>query len=152
VPHALEAERDGFEGGTRWCAGLPCVAEERLTEAQREAAEHVYGRARNGFIVFASAAAFVLPAALGICLWAASRLGQHGWIALAVAFALSAMLLPLSAAKALDFARAAMPLRRDLEDGFLWIFQGHLSRARYEEDDPEVASPRPQARAQAARV
>lgn len=127
------------EGGTRWCAGLPCVAEERLTEVQRAAAQRVYTRARNAMLAFSGAAVFVLPAALGVCWWASAKLGEHGWMALAIAFTLCAMLLPICAAKAIDQGRTALPLRHDLDDGFLWVFEGHLAEARYEEEDPEVA-------------
>ena len=139
MAHALPVGHGVSETGTRWCAGLPCVAEERLTEAQREAAERVYMRARNTLIAYAGAAGVVLPAALAVCSWASGRLGQHGWITLSVAFTVSAMLLLVCAVKALDQGRTALPLRRDLEDGFLWVFEGRLAKARYEEEDPEVA-------------
>lgn len=124
------------EAGTRWCAGLPCVAEERLTEAQRSAAERVYKRARNAMIAYAG---ITFAGALGLCLWASGRLIERGWLGLAIAFTVFAMLLPVCIVKALDHGRAALPLRRDLEDGFLWVFEGRLAQARYEEEDPEVA-------------
>ncbi|HKU37313.1 MAG TPA: hypothetical protein VJR89_04180 [Polyangiales bacterium] len=126
------------EDGTRWCAGLPCVAEERLTELQRTAAERVYRRSRNALLLYAMAASLLLPSALGACLWAAGRLGHHAWVTLALAFTLFALLVPVCAAKAWDHGRTALPLHRDLEDGFLWVFEGRLAEARYEEEDPEV--------------
>jgi hypothetical protein len=64
---------------------------------------------------------------------------ERGWLGLAIAFTVFAMLLPVCIVKALDHARTAMPLRRDLEDGFVWVFEGRLAQARYEEEDPEVA-------------
>lgn len=124
------------ESGTRWCAGLPCVAEERLTELQRSAAERVYKRARNAMIAYAGV---TITGALGLCLWASGRLIERGWLGLAIAFTVFAMLLPVCIVKALDHGRNAPPLRRDLEDGFLWVFEGRLAQARYEEEDPEVA-------------
>jgi hypothetical protein len=138
VTHALDAARAASEDGTRWCAGLPCVAEERLTELQRTAAEHVYKRSRNALLLYAAAATLLLPGALGTCLWAAGRLGHHAWVTLALAFTLFALLLPLCVIKAWDHGRTALPLQRDLQDGFLWVFEGHLAEARYEEEDPEV--------------
>jgi hypothetical protein len=138
VTHALDAARAASEDGTRWCAGLPCVAEERLTELQRTAAERVYKRSRNALLVYAAAGSLLLPGALGACLWAAGRLGHHAWLTLALAFTLFALLVPLCVIKAWDHGRTALPLHRDLEDGFLWVFEGHLAEARYEEEDPEV--------------
>ncbi|HKP61607.1 MAG TPA: hypothetical protein VJV78_32980 [Polyangiales bacterium] len=140
MTHALDAARAASEDGTRWCAGLPCVAEERLTEVQRTAAERVYKRSRNAMLAYAAIGTLVLPGALGACLWAAGRLGHHAWVTLAVAFTLFALLVPLCLVKAWDHGRTALPLQRDLEDGFLWVFEGHLAEARYEEEDPEVLS------------
>jgi hypothetical protein len=124
------------EAGTRWCAGLPCVAEERLTELQRSATERVYERARNAMLAYAGV---TLASAIGLYLWAAGKLIERGWLGLAIAFTVFAMLLPVCIVKALDHGRTALPLRRDLEDGFLWVFEGRLAQARYEEEDPEVA-------------
>ncbi len=124
------------ETGTRWCAGLPCVAEERLTEVQRSAAERVYKRARNAMIAYAGV---TIAGTLGLWLWAAGRLIERGWLGLAIAFTVFAMLLPVCIVKALDHGRTAVPLRRDLDDGFMWVFEGRLASARYEEEDPEVA-------------
>jgi hypothetical protein len=138
VSRALDAVGRPSEAGTRWCAGLPCVAEERLTEVQREAAERTYGRSRNALLAYAAAGGVVLPAAFALGLWASNALGRHSWLALTLSFTLFAVLLPLCVAKALDHGRSALPLRRDLEDGFLWVFEGTLAEARYEEEDPEV--------------
>lgn len=124
------------EAGTRWCAGLPCVAEERLTEVQRAAAERVYARARNAMLAYV---AVTLLGTLGLSLWASGRVVERGWLGLAIAFTVFAMLLPVCVVKALDHSRTALPLRRDLKDGFLWVFEGRLAQARYEEEDPEVA-------------
>jgi hypothetical protein len=139
VAFARQVAQELAESGTRWCAGLPCVAEERLTELQRSAAERVYARARNAFIGYAGLALIGLPAALGLCLWGSGRVFERGWLALAVAFTVFAMSMPLCVARALDHGRTALPLRRDLEDGFLWVFEGRLAQARYEEEDPGVA-------------
>ena len=115
------------------------MAEERLTEVQRASAEGVYARARNALVAYAAAGLIGLPAAFGACLWASSRFIDRGWLVLAIACTVCAMLLPVCIAKALDHGRTALPLRRDLEDGFLWVFEGRLAQARYEEEDPEVA-------------
>ena len=117
---------------------MPCVAEERLTELQRTAAERVYSRARNAWLAYAGMGLFVLPGGLGLCLWLSGHFGHQAWLMLALAFMLFALLLPLCVAKAWDHAQCALPLRRDLEDGFLWVFEGRLAEARYEEEDPEV--------------
>lgn len=127
-----------MEAGTRWCAGLPCVAEERLTELQRSATERVYGRARNALLAYAIGGTLLLPGALALTLWALGATGLRAWVATGVT--IFAIALPVSIAKALDHSRAALPLRRDLEDGFLWVFEGRLSHARYEEEDPEVSA------------
>jgi hypothetical protein len=115
---------------------LPCVAEERLTEMQRAAAGRLYARARNALLAYA---AIALLGTLGLCFWASGRWVERGWLGLAVAFMVFAMLLPVCIVKALDHGRNALPVRRDLEDGFLWVFEGRLAQARYEEEDPEVA-------------
>jgi hypothetical protein len=117
---------------------LPCVAEERLTELQRAAAERVYARSRNASLAYALGGAVLLPGMLGVGLWASDAFGRQSWLALTVAFTLFAVLLPVCVVKALDHGRSALPLRRDLEDGFLWVFEGTLAEARYEEEDPEV--------------
>jgi hypothetical protein len=126
VSTARLAAHEISEAGTRWCAGLPCVAEERLTELQRDAAERVYARARNAMLAYSG---FALLGGLGLILWASGRWIERGWIEL----------LPVCIVKALDHARKALPLRRDLEDGFSWVFHGRLAQASYEEEDPEVA-------------
>lgn len=136
VASARLAAHEVSEGGTRWCAGLPCVAEERLTELQRSAAERIYFRARNAMFAYAGV---TVVAAVGLAVWASGRLFERGWLGLAIAFAVFATLLPICIVKALDHARTAAPLRHDLEDGFLWVFEGRLAQARYEEEDPEVA-------------
>jgi hypothetical protein len=123
------------EAGTRWCAGLPCVAEERLTELQRAAAERVYVRARNAMLAYAGV---TLLSTIGLSLWASGRLFERGWLGLASAFTVFALLMPICIVKALDHGRTALPLRRDIEDGFMWVFEGRLAQARYEEEDPEV--------------
>jgi len=136
VATARLAAHEVSEAGTRWCAGLPCVAEERLTELQRAAAERVYGRARNATVAYVG---ITLLSTLGLSLWASGRLIERGWLGLAIAFTVFAMLMPICIVKALDHGRTALPLRRDLEDGFMWVFEGRLAQARYEEEDPEVA-------------
>jgi hypothetical protein len=136
VARALDAIADTTEAGTRWCAGLPCVAEERLTELQRTAAERIYGRARNALLGYVIGGTLVLPAALALGLWGLDVGDRRAWVAACVTT--FAVLMPLCIAKALDYGRAALPLRRDLEDGFMWVFQGQLAQERYEEEDPEV--------------
>ncbi len=124
----------------RWCAGLPGAGESRVTDAQHALALRVYHKARDAAFLYALLGATLLPASIGLGYLLGRVFGGESFVPLAAAMVLFFFGIPLAVAKSIDQAKTALPLRRDLTRGVLWIFEGSIAAASYEEEDPDVVA------------
>ncbi|HEX7479183.1 MAG TPA: hypothetical protein VF331_15365 [Polyangiales bacterium] len=139
-PASAEPMHSQGPDGVRWCAGLPGTQKRPMSEAQRELVLVVYRKARDTALGYGVVAALLLPASIGLGVLLGRLLGAQSWWPSAVAMLLFCFGIPVCIAKAIDGARSALPLRRDLEREQLWIFEGTLASAAYEDEDPDVVA------------
>jgi hypothetical protein len=128
------------EQPSRWCASLPYVGEEPITSAQRGLLERVYRVARVRLAVYAMLLALLLPGSMAVGYLLHGYFGSDSFVPLAFSVAVFFFALPLCIAKALVQLRIVWPMRRDLSTNRVWIFEGSIAEAPYEDEDPDVVA------------